>query len=505
MGAVQSAPPPAPAPPDAELRQILLSRPARAVALLTLFGAVCEFVPALAPLRVFSPRPTAPESAAAPTRATLEVGQSELSLETQARAPADALPEEREPAPAASAVLPAPPVPLFDPSGRALSGFFEALARTERRRPGAVTRIVHFGDSIVAGDWVSGTLRRQFQDRFGDAGHGFTLIANAWPSYFHNDVERYATAGWKVSRVVGPLSADGLYGLGCVSFSAEKNVLARVGTALRGDFGRAVSRFGISYLRSPNGGSFDVSIDGKFVERVSTQSDVVRSELREFEVPDGPHRLEILTTSGISRVFGVILERAGPGVVLDAIGIQGARVRFLDKQDDAHWAEQLQQRGPALLTYQFGANESADGLMYPMVDYHRTLRQVVEQGQRALPNSSCLIIGAMDRATKRGEELSSVGVIPHLIREQQRVAEELGCAFFDAYRAMGGPGSMARWVKRGLGQADLTHPSGAGAELLGTWIFRALLQRYGEMRADAGRVSPSSAGNSESSKSSPSR
>jgi hypothetical protein len=54
----------------------------------------------------------------------------------------------------------------------------------------------------------------------------------------------------------------------------------------------------------------------------------------------------------------------------------------------------------------------------------------------------------------------------------------VGCAFFDTYRAMGGQGSMARWVKRGLGQADLTHPSGVGAEMIGTWIYRALLQGY---------------------------
>ena len=38
---------------------------------------------------------------------------------------------------------------------------------------------------------------------------------------------------------------------------------------------------------------------------------------------------------------------------------------------------------------------------------------------------------------------------------------------------------MPRWVKKGLGQADLTHPSAVGAEIIGTWIYRALLQSYG--------------------------
>ncbi|MGC4092168.1 MAG: GDSL-type esterase/lipase family protein [Polyangiaceae bacterium] len=343
----------------------------------------------------------------------------------------------------------------------------------------------------MASDYVSGTLRRLLQDRFGDAGHGFALIANAWPAYFHNDIERYATAGWKVSRVVGPLSDDGLYGLGCVSFRAEKNVLARFGTAKKGDFGRNVSRFGISYLAEPAGGTFEVRVDGAAHGVVDTHAQSKQSRVYEVTLGDGPHELEIMTKSGNSRLFGVTLERDVPGVVLDAIGIQGARVRFLDKQDDAHWAEQLAARHPNLLVYQFGANESADGLLYPMADYRRTMREVLEQGKRAVPEASCLVIGVMDRATKQGEELKSLRIIPRLLAEQRAVASELGCAFFDTYRAMGGEGSMPSWVKRGLGQADLTHPSSIGADMIGTWIFRALMQRYRELSSDAAAAAPS--------------
>jgi len=462
---------------------------------------VAERVPALKAIRVLSPRavaePTPPRASQAEAAAPLEVGQAELTQESEGTSVDQAPPS----APPASAITDKPPpLELDDASGRALAGFFDKLAQSERKQAGAITRIAYFGDSIVVSDLVSGTLRRLLQQRFGDSGHGFSLIANAWPSYVHFDVERYATAGWKVSRIVGPLAADGFYGLGCVSFSAEKNVLARFSTVSKGDFGRNVSRFGISYLSSATGGSFDVSIDGHFVEHIDTRSDATRSMLREFELPDGPHKLELLTKSGISRLFGVTMERSTPGVVLDAIGIQGARVRFLDKQDDAHWAEQLQQRSPDLLVYQFGANESADGLMYSMADYHRTFRNVVEQGRRALPNAGCLIVGPLDRATKKGEELVSVGVIPLLVKEQREVAAETGCAFFDTYHAMGGGGSMARWLKRGLGQADMTHPSGAGAEIIGAWIFRALMQRYG-----AAGAGTKSAPNSAPTSSSPSR
>jgi hypothetical protein len=69
-------------------------------------------------------------------------------------------------------------------------------------------------------------------------------------------------------------------------------------------------------------------------------------------------------------------------------------------------------------------------------------------------------------------------VIPFIVEEQRKAALQVGCAFFDVYTAMGGQRSMPTWVKRGLGQADLTHPSAVGSEVIGNWVFRALMQSY---------------------------
>jgi hypothetical protein len=37
---------------------------------------------------------------------------------------------------------------------------------------------------------------------------------------------------------------------------------------------------------------------------------------------------------------------------------------------------------------------------------------------------------------------------------------------------------MAIWSRRGLGQADMMHPSGWGAQVLGNWLFGALMHGY---------------------------
>jgi len=471
-------------------RRVLLSAPVLAVAVVVGLGLLSKRTPGLDRVALFEPPPEAAAAIAAVPAPVLEVGEATLQNETTQR-PELAQPEhieipqgKRGPIAAQQAALPPidvekPPVPLEDPSSEALDGFYAALERVQRKQPGAIARVLHYGDSIVTSDYVSGTLRRKLQDQFGDAGHGFMLMANAWPAYFHNDVSRFASSGWKVSRIVGPLAPDGLYGLGGVSFRAPPGSRARFGTAKSGRFGRKVSRFEVSYMVEPGGGQIQLNLDGKPYKVLDTNGDKAVA-VEDIAVPDGEHELEVVTIKGSSRAFGVVMERDQPGVVLDALGVQGARIRFLDKQDDQHWAQQLQWRKPSLLIFHFGANESGDGFAYPMDQYHASMKAVLEQARRAVPEAGCLILGAMDRAEKKGADLHSMAVIPAIVKEQRAVAKAVGCAFFNTYQAMGGPGSMAGWVGRGLGQADLTHPTGSGSEVLASWIFRALMAGYAQ-------------------------
>ena len=369
------------------------------------------------------------------------------------------------------------PRSIEDLSGHALDPFFDALHAAEQKK--GLARITYFGDSIVASDFVTGTLRRRLQKRFGDAGHGFMLMANAWPGYSHNDVVRFAAPGWQVSRVVGPFAKDGFYGLGGVSFRSEgPGVFSRFATTKSGTFGRAVSKFVVDYLEQPKGGVLEIKIDGQTRETIDTSGPASKSAIRSYAVPDGEHALEVRALSANARAFGVWMERDEPGVVVDAIGIQGCRMRFLDQSDDAHFAEQLRLRDPALTVFQYGMNESEDGELFPLDQLEATMKAVLVQVKAALPRSSCLLVGPLDRVDKRGDTFHSRPMIPKLAAIQRKVAGEVGCAYWDTFSAMGGAGSMGTWFQRGLGGADFAHPSSAGAEVLGNWVYLALMEAY---------------------------
>lgn len=370
-------------------------------------------------------------------------------------------------------------MPVEDSSGHALDAFFERLARTERKEEGAITRILHYGDSIIASDYLSGTARRRLQARFGDSGHGFILIANPWQWYFHNDVMHAADGDWAASRLRGPTAADGIYGLGGVSFTSYGGGVAWFGTATRGAFGRHVSRFDLYYLEQPGGGTVEMTVRGWTQERFSTRGDAKVARVHTVRTGDGEGLLTIRAVGGPVRLFGVALERDRPGVVYDALGSHGAMAVLWQRQNRAHWKQEMDLRDPALIVLEFGTNES-DLWRLDRAQYERDLGDLIEEMHDMAPHASVLLISPLDRAEVRGGRVVTRRVIVDLVTIQRRVAMAHGAAFWSAFEAMGGEGAMARWVRTRpqLAGEDLTHPTPLGAEVLGDMFSDAIIDGF---------------------------
>ena len=436
------------------------------------------------------------------------VGEASLPGPTddqQARAAElDALPNESKgPIAQANQKLPIPPalaegkppIPIDDYTGHALDRFYDKLITVEQKQPGQVARIVYYGDSIVASDFITGKLRRLYQSRFGDAGHGYALVANAFPGWFHIDVSRKSSDQWKTSRCIGPYAEDGLYGLGCVSFIARKpDEWFSMGTADKDEWGRSVSRFELEYLEQPGGGEVALILDGERQGSLSTDGPEKKVKWHTVTAPDGPHKLEVRTTTDKeTRLFGMRMERDVPGVTLSALGITGARGRFLDKQDDAHWAEVLAGAKPDLVVLAFGTNEVGDGRMAfdekgqlskdPMGDYERSLDAVMAQVEKACPNASYMLVGPPDMASKNENEGHAKPMVGVYISHQMTVAKKRGWAYWNQQKAMGGPGSMWSWVQAGMGNSDMIHPTGSGGNALGQMQYLAMMDGYEKYKA----------------------
>ena len=465
----------------------LTAKTSRAIGVMLAVLAVPYAHPALRALRVvhLPGDASADEGASAgPVHAapSASIGEATISAATENRATVtNALPAKDDRAALDPTVLAKlqGSLAVEDASGKALDAFYTHLARTLRGETDAVTRVLHYGDSVIASDYVSGTLRRRMQDRFGDAGHGFVLTANAWEWYFHNDVEHRASEGWAMSRVTGPLAPDGLYGLGGVSFHTRGAATATFGTAKSGEHGKRASRFDVYYLEQPGGGDFTIEIAGRDPERVSTAGPEKVSRKRSVRVPDGAASMTLKTLGGGDvRMFGVVLEREAPGVTYDALGALGGRASVWRTMDATHWKQQMELRDPSLVVVQYGTNESEDGGVNE-AEYDKSLGALLDTLRAAAPRASILVAAPLDRAEKAEDgSLRTPKVIVRLVELQRRIAREHGVAFWNTFEAMGGKGSMGKWVGKGLGGGDLTHPTPAGAQVLGDLFFKALTTGY---------------------------
>ena len=377
---------------------------------------------------------------------------------------------------------------LFDDAG-SLDGLFAALGKLEPPTPSGQVTILHYGDSPTTADLITGDVRALLQQRFGDAGHGYLLVAKPWAWYGHRDTD-IAAHGWTVNTAVGKGHAD-TYGLGGASF---------VGTA-----GGAASRISfkdglqtsveLSYMGQPDGGTVSVATaDGSQVlATVNTASTPGGPAWQTIALPPGTKAIDIKPVSGRVELFGESLARSQPGVLYDSLGLNGASTTVLSRGFNADvWAAELRHQAPALVVINYGTNESSFGSFVDK-QYEPELRAAIGRIRNALPGVSVLVMSPMDRGERSGiDEINTMATIPRIVAIQKRVAAETGCAFFDTFDAMGGDGTMSRWygAKPRLVSADLIHPTPQGALVIAQVFVKDLLQGYDAYRKRAGVQTP---------------
>ena len=370
------------------------------------------------------------------------------------------------------------PIPPLVDKAAALASFHARVARLARGTAEGHVRIAMFGDSNLTADATTGRLRRQLQARFGDGGHGYVALSRPWEWYSHNDVHHDGTwKQWKQIATSTNKIMDGHYGFANIAAEcAVPGCSAWVSTDPRpgAPIGWTASRFELFFLQQPAGGQLDVAIDGSVVRSIDTRAPAFAAGFERFDVPDAHHELKVLVRGhGPVRLYGVVLEREKPSIVVDSLGTGSLNFEQLTIVKNDTRRAQLQRRGYDLVIIQLGTNVWGTD-----AENKRNAKLFVDELRGALPDVPILFVSSPDSmedavpgAPPARHSDQRVVKMAKTVRE---IAAENSAAFWDWHAAMGGADSILAFAKKNLVEPDRVHLKKSGDELMADRMLCAL-------------------------------
>ncbi|HEY6558137.1 MAG TPA: GDSL-type esterase/lipase family protein [Polyangiaceae bacterium] len=348
-----------------------------------------------------------------------------------------------------------------------LAAFFRALAELERGARQEHVRIAWLGDSHSAADFLPNAVRSALVARFGTGGPGFMHAGVRHNRHSNARVEQLGR--WRTEPLAPSSSqaqGDGIYGLGGMRVRCESPD-CRLSIELLSGAVRDRALWQVLY-RLPQRARLRVRVGAEGPRQLEGAGGPTRVQRARFSGAPAD-KLKIEVVAGRPEVFGVIVEGSEPGVVLDTLGINGARLATPLAWDEAAWTEELEARRPELVVMAYGTNEAFE--RRPVARYREHLTALVGRWRRVAPLASCLVLGPPDGAF---QQRARIGEIDALLRI---VAAELGCAHFSLSAAMGGPGSFERWARvwPPLAAPDRVHLTPKGYVELGRMLATRLL------------------------------
>lgn len=364
----------------------------------------------------------------------------------------------------------------------ALPRFYAALHELAQGQRTSHVRVAWFGDSHTAADFMTDAVRQPLQRRFGSGGPGLVLLGLR--HYRHAQAGMQLHGDWR-SVPSAPASVQaldagffGFAGIGASPISEGAAVSVTLDANLA--WARGPLRWDFVYRLPTERAAFVISGSGLPAPEVVSQSNGQprASGLASITLrTEGDPTLLVRSPEAGPELFGVFIEAAAPGVVLDTLGINGARIQTPLSWQAEPWLEELRARAPSLVVLSYGTNEVGD--VQDVNEYRALYARMVERVRRG-SDADCLIVGPTERV------LTDWTIHPRVLEiedVQRRVAEELSCAFFSLVDAMGGPGSFRAWAfaSPALARRDRVHLAAAGYRQVGAILAARLLGAYSEL------------------------
>lgn len=367
-----------------------------------------------------------------------------------------------------------------------LHEFFEAL---QKAKSGKKIRVLHYGDSQIEGDRISGYLRNELQKEFGGRGPGFQQAFEVIPTI---GINQSASDNWVRKTIYGRRDTTIKH--------KDYGLLAHFSTYLPDStlndslpdawlefepskitYSRAKSWTKVIMRYGNNSAPFMLNVfqNDSLIENKIVPATDANGQLK-WSFASTPEKLKFEFKGDAPDVYGVSFEGTG-GVNLDNIPLRGSSGTIFKKISKSQLSAQYDPLNVELFLLQFGGNtvpyiEDAEAA----ARYGRWFKAQIQFIKSIEPNASIIVIGPSDMSMKDGDKFVTRPYLEEVRDALKNAAHETGCGFWDIYEVMGGRNSMKTWVEAepALAGNDYTHFTPKGARKIAELFCKTFWEEY---------------------------
>lgn len=373
----------------------------------------------------------------------------------------------------------------------ALYHFFAALDSAQVS--GKVIRIVHYGDSQIEEDRMSGLIRERLQTQFGGNGPGLLPAVQVTAA---TSVRQSRTGDWERFAAFGndEIHADHKrYGLMTIfaRYKGSNATLAFKPSDLAYERSKSFHHLTLLYGNLKGAAKASLIADGKSLN-TRTLSSGKEIQAARWQFDSVPSEVTLRFTGDSPDIYGVALD-GNNGIALDNVPMRGCSGTIFTNTDLPFWKQAYDTMNVKLIVMQYGGNAMA------VIDkdsevkwYENILTKQLSAMREVNPDATILFIGVADMATKVKGKLQTYPYLEKVRDAMKRVTHAAGGVYWDTYSAMGGKNTMIEWVsmKPPLAAPDYTHFSRKGAEKVAQLFVDELLNDYRDYKAQQHNSKP---------------
>lgn len=341
------------------------------------------------------------------------------------------------------------------------------IASLQKCGRGEVVHILHYGDSQIESDRITGFIRQKMQERFGGFGPGLCPAMQPIASY---TVAQWASDSLPRFIADGNLRqklSDDHYGV--LAQMAKLNGKVTLNYTIRNSnkvYSKAKKFSQIRLLVGNTGANFTAKL--RWGKRDSVQ--VIDAAVPEMSVLTWKLDTMVsdvkLDLSGTGEIYGVTMDGRS-GVSMDNIPLRGSSGTFFTRINSHLLSASMSELNVKLILLEYGGNYTPHIYSMDRVQkYKEMIASQINYLKRLCPSAMIILIGPADMTKKIDGELQTYPFLEENIEGMKQAALENGAAFWNMYEVMGGRNSMIKWVDHvpAWAASDYIHftPTGAG-------------------------------------------